>query len=175
MNKDNINKVIAAIEAASAERFIMSYPFNGLNYCNTAACVAGWALMVRRKEELDTLKLLPIEYDEEYSGFDLKSSMGTIHNYAREILGLNRDQASDLFYLESDHHEAIETICEAIIQILDRHDISPDIDHRYYADATLSLFDRLPAEIRKRAAINVLLILRDTGVVHWRAAIKLAS
>lgn len=151
MNIDNINRVIEQLELEKAARrksFVMGSfaqyidedkvpegEYGRFHSCNTALCIAGWS---------NALRLTSVGQGRK-TFFDAAEN----DNAARRWLGLNSQQADELFYmlryyLGSDHHIG-------------------------------SNFDRLPAQLRYDAGIKVLQILRETGEVDWKRAVDCAQ
>ena len=153
MNKEAINKTIAAIENCKhAEQICMGTFTHGMGsdaMCDTAACIGGWMVVAN------------------YSEAERKSwsnRTGDVADRATDILGAYEDGdiAGQLFFMDYVDRFALRTL---VFSVLNR-------DPEY--TSVLSSFDELPADIRKQSMLNVLHILHDTGRVEWIEAITLA-
>ena len=169
MNIEHINLVIAAIEAAEPEQVIAGDiaidldSKGGDTYCNTAACIAGWVSFALTKNFNYWL------FEPHITG-------------ARKALGITSNQASQLFMMHYDA-EVDENYKLALRKLLNLPAHDDDDDEAYLniddieqqqPDVILDAFDKLPPEVRKRASINVLTLLRDTNTVDWLKAIQTA-
>lgn len=156
-NVENINKVIAALEADKevGTHFLMGdfmvyispVPDDGErgkhHACKTAFCIAGWANYLRLKEEApDILNCRDFE------------DHVTRYTAAAYWLDINWTHAQPLFFMRTEY----------------RHNLIPDLD-----SSMLKWFDDLPTPQRYASAIRVLEILRDENVVDWPRALKEAG
>ena len=85
-----------------------------------------------------------------------------IYNVSDTVLGLlniSVDQEDKLFFMVEDNNEVQTAL------------IAAGAKSGFNYRGNLSSFDALASEVRKRAAINVLTILRDTDKVDWPTAI----
>ena len=183
MNIEHINLVIDAIEAAEPEQVIMGNLTVELDskaersqICDTAACIAGWTLFAKYKTfdgwefnaEDETICLASDEI------LDRLRSDGDCMNAAQIILDIETTESEQLFKMHYDFEEYESYIIELKELLNIPHDRPYHSSDYHPWQNILNYFDDLPSEVRKRAAINVLIQLRDIKVVDWIKAIKAA-
>jgi hypothetical protein len=156
-NKENINKLIARLEADTGSHFRMDtfceyIPGTELpedcssrqeptRYieCKTAFCIAGWSNLIRMEETGVKFK------DRVGEGFECQFSSEWA---ALRWLGFGPEDP-------------------------DSDEISQDLFYMDNVSTTSKYgFDSLPDDVRKRAGIRVLEILRDTDKVDWDQALR---
>lgn len=92
-----------------SEDLVVTRPSSGKRiHCGTSQCVAGWALLIdhhdnkRSYGESDYLEFQR-ELGEDYISF--KGDQVEVEDAAAEILGLEKEDANQIFYNMSDHNE----------------------------------------------------------------------
>jgi hypothetical protein len=163
-NVDNINKLIARLQADDGSHFCMTdwvrllphglaklrqdphYEYasasNPPEYveCGTAFCLAGWANTLRLDEEKVNWKAI--------KGYPYRYQFSDYIEAGHWLGLLSREKMEALFYMGA----------------------MADV----YAGHERDKFDGLPQPVRKAAGIAVLEHLRDTGEVNWPGAIAKA-
>lgn len=178
MNQVAIQRTIEAIEQADAKRIKMTEYFDDLynveeeefNICKTPACIAGWVILAHNIQDDGTKKFK--------TKSDLNSNRLSFDKQANVWLGLDFRISKQLFMMEllntsPDTYRQFYLICTAITGRSIKLDKVGAPEDPYPSDLMI-VFDELPAEYRKQAALNVLRHLRDTGEVDWLTALKKA-
>lgn len=175
IDAENINRVIEAINNAPPERFIMSqYMSDRVNLCKTAACIAGWTIIACDIEEYRLCKQMGYNYVIEYSAtYRLLKDGKELMAPSADMNNLEELFVSPLFRMRGPSfsvEEFIEIIYHYIPEAIRKNCESAIVRHQEFTH--WELFDYLPAEARKAAAIKVLEHLRDTGEIDWMLAVK---
>lgn len=176
MNKEAIAGTLALLRQATPELFRMSNYFHFIGdrgECGTAACIGGWAVTYW---EINNAKLKPsieITFQEwlsnvltmVYQSSTHAKNWGVTEASATNILGLSLEQANELFTMRG---ITGGDICKAIDKV-DPKIIPCQLNN------PITMFDRLPAEIRHRVGIVVLEHLLVYDKVDWLLAITDAT
>lgn len=166
MNIPNVEKTRAAIEAAEPARFRMHYFFERAgnvvhtteDFCSTAGCVGGWALIACGVKELDQNRVM----------LPGGTRWQTLNDAAQEVLGLTYWTAGALFHMDGVTPLEMRRRCGRLVKDLGA------LERIEEEDVVRVVFDKLPAVVRRDAAVRVLSCLLVTEQVHWLRSIEQA-
>lgn len=163
VNKKAIDKTIALIEAMVPDKIQMhkfmrlnseAIPdqFKGTGECLSAACIGGWVVTANCPITTVLNDYVRLKDSRE------ERQIGVL---AQEVLNLDRERASDLFYMQGVPAGTWMWLCRQL-----------GIENMQQYHTVLDMFDTFPADFRKRAALKVLRNLRNYDVVDWGQAMK---
>ncbi len=144
-NIENINRMIDAIKKEKTRIYMGTFLQRAPeNVCGTAACLAGWANVLRAADENGDYRLVGF-------GIQRPDSAVFVHDYestrsAADFMGIDDIHADRLFYGRG-------VVLKEMHDARDRHG--------------LSALDALDQNVLKRVAVHMLESIRDTGAGDW--------
>ena len=192
MNREAIQEIIDVLRTIEANRFSMrSYAeVETHEFCNTPACMAGWAVLINHKKQAYLARDSSV--DAMLGKVKLRSVNINWDNEGRRLLGFISinpilgtggydPRADELFYMDDIRNDAAKFKKFAIIALAAsgqqgevRYDsIFLTEEARTYT-SPIEIFDLMPADLRRQAGINVLENLLATEEVDWLGAVKKA-
>lgn len=153
MNTENIKKLVSFLEDLDSSRFNMGYwvsdtemgdtgNYLDTNACNTAGCIAGWALVLKSNSAIEIFDEYDIEEDMVLK--DNQYHVEEIIDIAGEWLGLTCKQAMQLFTFHNDS-----------LWYKYGHEYGLDYEYlRYYPNATSDIHPKHAADMLNRILNN---------------------
>lgn len=112
MNRENVQKVLVAVESERLMKFYMpavvelddnSDEEPNLNWCNTSGCIAGHAFLLEKMEE-------GMAREDVFKKYLLDGYPYAAMRTAAEYMGLDRDTSKELFCPDEDHLDSLAEI-----------------------------------------------------------------
>lgn len=135
--------------------------------CNTSACICGWAIFANQEETLkalrDTLRQTDGKGEVKYA----KEPSVWFTRIGSRVLDLTD---SGPYYQYENLFLMTKVSTDELIKLADQAGL--DIRSQCWTNShNITMFDRLPADVRRKAGIKVLELLLETGEVDWIRAI----